>query len=72
MLYRVHFADGTKIDVSAEDTNAARRIAHQKRPEGKAAKIKLVREMPVLQDIASGIAMLAFLIGGGMVLAGVA
>lgn len=50
MMFRVHFADGAKVDVTANSTKAAieaARLAHPDGPEagGKAilAKIKLVR-----------------------------
>ena len=44
MTYRVHFVNGSKLDVDAETADNARRIAHQQRPGTIISKIKLVKE----------------------------
>lgn len=41
--FRVHFADGSKLDVNARDAKSAGQIAEGKNPS-KISKIKLVRE----------------------------
>ena len=70
--FRCHLTDGTKLDVDAETADNARRIAHQQRPGAIISKIKRVKEFDTLQDVLAGIATMFFLIGGGMLLAGVA
>lgn len=42
-LYRVHFADGTKVDVEA-DTPAQARAVAVARHQGVVTKIKIVKE----------------------------
>ena len=43
LTFRVHFTDGTKLDVNARDAKTAGQIAEGKNPS-KISKIKLVRE----------------------------
>jgi hypothetical protein len=50
MIFRVHFADGAKIEVDAETSKAAVETARRRHPEGSVAgskaivnKVKLVR-----------------------------
>lgn len=42
-LFRVHFEDGEKLDIRAEDSSAATKIA-KRRYDGIITKVKLVRE----------------------------
>lgn len=42
VLFRVHFADGTKLDITAPSAKAAGEIAEARHP-AKITKIKLVR-----------------------------
>lgn len=42
MIYRVHFGDGTKVDVSAETALAARTAARARHPAGPEAGKKAI------------------------------
>lgn len=44
MIFRVHFADGSKIDIDAATAEAARKQAAKQVPGVKVLKIKIVRE----------------------------
>ncbi|CDZ43064.1 Hypothetical protein NGAL_HAMBI1146_58370 [Neorhizobium galegae bv. officinalis] len=43
ILFRVHFEDGTKLNVPADDSSDARRIAKRKY-DGIVTRVKIVRE----------------------------
>ena len=41
--FRVHCADGTKLDVMAETADNARRLARQQNPDAKIERVKIVK-----------------------------
>lgn len=43
-VFRVHFLDGTTVDVSAPDSKVARADAAARHPASPISKIKVVRE----------------------------